>query len=811
MTSDLPIHAALPELKAALAAGSNATLVAPPGAGKSTAVPLALLDEPWAAGKRILMAAPRRLAVRAAANRMVETLGERVGDTVGYRVRMESRVGPKTRIEVVTEGVLVRRILSDPELADVAAILFDEFHERSLDADLGLVLALDVQKSLRPDLRLLPMSATLDDVRLAALLGDAPTVRSEGRMFPVETHYLGRPGERRLEDAVAGAVRRALAQEQGGVLVFLPGRGEIERTAERLRDLGPEIALLPLHGGLEPKAQDAAVRPLRDGRRKVVLATAIAETSLTIPDMRIVVDAGLARAPRFDPAVGLTRLVTERATRSAVEQRRGRAGRVEPGVCYRLWAEAEMRALQAFPRPEILEADLGPLALALADWGVAEPDALAWLDPPPAGPYAAAVADLEAIGALAGGGLTDHGRKLLAIPAPPRLAHMIVAAAATGEAETAALTALLASERGLGGSGVDLRRRLERASRGKGGRDAAARSLAGRMARAAGGGKGAVDPERAGAMLALAWPDRIAKARGGAGRFQMANGRQGFLDETDPLAGEEWLVVADATGRAAEARILAAAPISADDVLAAAGDAIRTRRTVSFDAASGSARARIERRLGRLRLGAQPTQPTPEEATAALIDGVRAHGLALLPWSDATRAWLARARAVAATLGSDAPDLSDEALLENLETWLAPALSGAKSLSSVSPGALGQAVRSLGDWRLTSALDAEAPERLTLENGRSLKVDYGDANGPAAEAIIQDLFGVTLHPTVAGQPVLLRLLSPARRPAQTTRDLPGFWSGSYSAVRADLRGRYPKHAWPDDPANARPPERRRRR
>lgn len=780
-------------------------LVAPPGAGKSTVTPLVLLDRPWAEGQRILMLAPRRLAARAAAERMAESLGERAGETVGYRVRMEAKVSRRTRVEVVTEGVFVRRVLGDPELGGVAAVLFDEFHERSLDADLGLALALDVQAALRPDLRLLPMSATLDDVRLAALLGDAPVIRSEGRLFPVETRYLGRPGTRRFEDAMAAAIRRALGEATGGVLAFLPGRAEIERTLERLGDV-PGADILPLHGGLDTRAQDRAVRPLAGGRRKVVLATAIAETSLTLPDIAIVVDGGLARVPRFDPAVGLSRLATERATASAVEQRRGRAGRVGPGVCYRLWEEAETRGLAPFPRPEILEADLAPLALALADWGAADPTALAWLDPPPAGPFAAARADLQLIGALDGARLTDHGRKLLGIAAQPRLAHMIVAAAEMREGYAAALLALLASERGLGGNDIDLRRRLARLVGQKGGRGAAARGLAARMA---GGGDGRVDPERAGALIARAWPERIARRRGAPGRFQMANGRQAFLDEADPLATADWLVVADATGQAAEARILAAAPIAEGEVDVAAGALIEARRRVAFDAASGAVRVRLERRLGRIMLKAQPAAATEAEAMEGLLAAVREHGLDLLPWSDAARAWRARAIAVGARR-TDWPRMDDAGLLEDLEAWLTPALAGARALRDVSAGALTQALKGRLDWHAAACIDAEAPERLDLANGRSLNVDYGDPNGPTAEAVIQDLFGVRAHPTVAGHPILLRLLSPARRPAQTTRDLAGFWTGTYAGVRADLRGRYPKHSWPDDPANATPPARRKR-
>lgn len=813
LNDHLPIHDVLPALVAALDAGANAVLVAPPGAGKSTVAPLALMERPWADGKRILMLAPRRLAARAAAERMAVSLGQQVGATVGYRVRMDARVGRDTRIEVLTEGVFLRRIQRDPELEGVAAVLFDEFHERSLDADLSLALALDAQAALRPDLRILPMSATLDDTRLAALLDDAPVVKSEGRMFPVETRYLGRAGERRLEDAMAAAIRQALRDETGGILAFLPGRGEIDRTAERLANLPADISVLPLHGGLDPRAQDAAVRPVAAGQRKVVLATSIAETSLTLPDIRIVIDSGVARAPRFDPAVGLARLVTERAPLSAVEQRRGRAGRVGPGVCYRLWDAAETRALQPFPRPEILEADLGPVALALADWGAQDATALPWLDPPPAGPFQAAVTDLQAVGALDDAGrITTHGRGLLDIPAPPRLAHMIRRAAERGEGRTAAIAALLATERGLGGGGVDLTSRMRRLLGAKGRQAEQALKLASRMAKSAGGeDRTRVDPDRAGALLAEAWPERIARATGEPGRYQMANGRRAFLEPTDPLANAPWLAVADATGRAAEARVLAAAALSPEDALEAGAALVASRRQISFDKESGAVRAREEKRLGGIRLAAQPVSPTEAEALAGMLAAVREHGLDLLPFSKAASAWLARARAVAAGAPSDWPDLSEAGLLARLEDWAGPALLGARRLDDIARGALADGLRQSVDWRQSRLVETEAPDELQLQNGKRIRIDYDDPNGPTAEAIIQDLFGVTSHPSIARQPILLKLLSPARRPAQTTRDLPGFWKGSYVAVRSDLRGRYPKHAWPDDPAAASPPERRRRR
>lgn len=805
----------LPDLLAALAAGPNAVLVAPPGAGKSTVAPLALLTADWVQGGRILMLAPRRLAVRAAASRMASLLKEKVGETVGYRVRMEAKISAATRIEVITEGVFTRMALADPELSGIAAVLFDEFHERSLDADFGLALALDVQQSLRPDLRILPMSATLDDVRLAALLGDAPVVRSDGRAYPVETRYLGRAPERRIEDAMAAAIRQVIAEEEGGILAFLPGRAEISRTMERLADAGLEksgCALFPLHGGLDGRAQDVAVRLLNDGRRKIVLATSIAETSLTIPDIRIVVDSGLARAPRFDPAVGLARLVTERAPQSAIDQRRGRAGRTGPGVCYRLWHEAETRGLAPFPRPEILEADLAPLALALADWGASGPDDLSWLDAPPAGPYAAAVAELQEIGALDGGGrIASHGRALLRVPAPPRLAHMIVQCSQEGDGQMAGRLAVLIAERGLGGNSIDLAERLQRFDRARGPRADAARKLADRMVKAAGpaSGSGNNAPEQAGLALARAWPDRIAKARG-QGAFQMANGRIANLDLSEPLAGASWIVIADATGRAESGRILAAAQLPEDMIESIAGPRMIMRRRVLFDLDAAAVRVRAERRLGRLRVSERPDAPTAEEAKVGWLDAVRTHGTRILPWSDAATAWLARAGFAGASQ-TDWPDFSEVGLVASAEEWLPAAVYGARQARDIRPGALMAAVQTLLDWRQVQLLASAAPERMALADGRSVQVEYDPEMGPSADLMIQDAFGLKAHPLAAGRPILLRLLSPARRPAQTTRDLPGFWAGSYRDVRADLRGRYPKHPWPDDPAAASPPVRRGKR
>ena len=800
MTIRLPIDDILPELLDALAESSNAVLLAPPGAGKSTVVPLALMKCSWAEGRRVLMLSPRRLTVRAAAARMAEILGEPVGETVGYRVRMESKVSAKTRIEVVTDGVFLRRILADPELAEFAIILFDEFHERSLDADLSLSLALDTQSAFRPDLRLLPMSASLDDQNLPKFLNNAQVIRSEGRMYPVDIKYLGRSQRERLEVSVATAVRRVLRDETGGVLVFLPGQRQIAEVASELTDLAPDIALLPLHGGLDLSRQDLAVRRLTDGRRKVVLATAIAETSLTIPDIRIVIDTGLSRVPKFDPTVGLTRLVTERATLSSIEQRRGRAGRVGPGVVYRLWDEPETRGLKPFATAEILEADLTPLALALADWGVEDPIRLSWLDPPPPVALAAAREELTKIGALAEGRLTEHGRAILALPTSPKLAHMILSSEKSGETFLAAMLAILVSERGLGGRNTDLRLRLRHLESDKSPRAASAKGLARRMASLSGYNEEILDIERAGVVLSGAWPDRLAKALAAPGRFQMANGRQAWLEESDPLAKEKWLLIADAAGHSAGARILAAAPVTTNDAETLVENNAKSFRQVVFDKASGDVRVRTERSFGRLTLDSRPEPVTVEDAVCGINQAVKTFGLGILPWPQNALAWRARACFIFPE------QFSEAALVSSAAEWLPIALGNARGLRSIKADDLLAGLKSLLDWSDLQRIETEVPENFKLSNGRVLKIDYGDPNGPAADAIIQELFGVVTHPAVSGKPLLLRLLSPARRPQQTTRDLPGFWVGSYAQVRADLRGRYPKHSWPEDPKVAEPPK-----
>ncbi len=803
----LPVENVLPDLRAALTRRNEAVLVAPPGAGKTTRVPPALLDEPWAQTGKIILLSPRRIAARAAAARMASERGERVGDTIGYRVRLDSRIGPKTRIEVVTEGVFTRMILDDPELRGIAAVLFDEFHERSLEGDLGLALARDAQSGLRPDLKIVVMSATLDAARIAALLDDAPVIVSEGRMFPVTHVYRPRDARARLEQEVSAAVRGALAAESGSALVFLPGVREIERAAEALRaDLrDPSVDVRPLYGAMSAADQDAAISPAPAGRRKVVLATAIAETSLTIDGVRIVVDAGLARRPRYEPALGLSRLETVRASQAAITQRAGRAGRLEPGVCWRLWSEGETRSLPAFERPEILDADLSGLALDLAAWGVSDPASLAWLDPPPKPAWSEAMALLKRIGALdESGRLTPHGEAVARLPLSPRLAHMVIAAAKDGEGLLAARIAMVLTEQGLGGRDNDLRARLHRFDGERGQRADAARKLAERIAERAGDRtRGPANEDRAGPVLALAFPDRIAKARGGG--FVMANGRAAQIDETSALAREPYAVIADISGAAGRAQVLLAAPIALADIEAIFGAEIETRAAVNVDAATGAVRGRRTRRLGRIVLSEAPLEKlSADEMRQALLDAVRDDGLSLLDWDEAARQARARVALMRGLEGQAWPDWSDAALLESLDDWLAPALGG--NLRAVQ---VGQALLNALAYDQRRRLDAEAPSRFETPAGSSLLIDYEAEGGPALDVRLQEMFGEATHPSVANGrvPLTLRLLSPAHRPVQTTKDLPGFWRGSYAAVRSDMRGRYPKHPWPEDPLNA-PPTRR---
>ncbi len=806
----LPIEAILPALLETLAQRSEAVLAAPPGAGKTTRLPLALLAAPFMAGRKMILLSPRRIAARAAAQRMAALLGESVGDTVGYRVRLEQRVSGKTRIEVVTEGVFTRMIQSDPALEGVGAVLLDEFHERSLEADLALALARDAQQGLRPDLRLLVMSATLDTSRIAAALGDAPIVVAEGRAFPLQFRYVARAPNARLEADVARVVRQALREEAGSALVFLPGAGEIERTAALLRESGlpDQVDLRPLYGALSPDAQDAALAPAPPGRRKVVLATSIAETSLTIEGVRIVIDCGLSRRARHEPDLGLTHLETVRASQAAITQRAGRAGRLEPGIVYRLWDEGETRAFPAYDRPEILDADLSGLALDLAAWGVVDPMQLVWLDAPPAPAWREARMLLLRIGALDEAmRLNPHGRALAAYPLAPRLAHMVHGAASSGDARLAAEIAVLLSEQGLAGRDIDIGARVRRFAHERGARAEAARALARRIAGLAGGADQPADPSRAGAVLTRAFPDRIAKARGGEGararvEFLMANGRAASLPAEDSLARAPYLVVADATGRADRAAILAAAPIELREIEDACGADILTDVSVTFDEASGSVRARRRRKLGRIVLSDAPsTDASATEIEAALIEAVRRGGLSLLPWSPRARQLRARVSFMRGLEGERWPDWSDSALIASLEHWLP--VSGARALNALEPR-LADALLATLPYALQRALDEAAPQRFVSPAGAAHDIDYEAEGGPAVDVRVQEMFGLARHPMVAGRPLVLRLTSPAGRPVQTTRDLPGFWRGSYAGVRADLRGRYPKHPWPEDPLNAPP-------
>ncbi|GAA0635856.1 ATP-dependent helicase HrpB [Brevundimonas lenta] len=793
----LPIHAVLEPLKAALTGANAVVLAAPPGAGKTTVVPLALLDQPWLDDSKVLVLEPRRLAARAAADRMAKTLGEQAGGTVGYRTRLQNRIGPKTRIEVITEGVFTRMILDDPGLDGVGAVLFDEFHERSLDADLGLALAREAQGLLRDDLRLLVMSATLDIAGVSRLLDGAPVIEAEGRMFPVETRYLGRNAAERFEDAVARAVRQALAEEGGSVLVFLPGQGEIHRTAQRLNDRVPVgVDVVPLYGALDKGEQDRAIEPAAPGRRKVVLATSVAETSLTIEGVRVVIDGGLSRVPRFEPSSGLTRLATVRVSRSSAEQRRGRAGRVEPGVCYRLWDEEQSRGLVAHQRPEILEADLTAFALDLARWGARSTEDLALLDQPPSGAFAEARKVLQRLDALdADGALTDHGRRLTRIPLPPRLAHMVAVASDAGDAALGARIAAVLSEPGLGGNDTDLRDRLRGLDRDRTPRARDAMKLADRWARAAGGGQGG--SADVGVLLAEAFPERVAKARGKPGEVLLASGRGAFLDPTDALAREPWLAVAELGGGEARDRIRLAAPVD----LAALDHRIESEDRLNREPSGRMVLKRI-RRIGAIVVD-EKIKGAPDRAaiTAALKGEVERDGLKALRWGERASALRARL-AFLRTLDDGWPDMSDDGLAAEREIWLWPLLDGVQSLEAIADGALENGLRSLIPWDRQRALDDLAPARLETPLG-SAAIDYAAEGGPRVDIRVQELFGVKTHPTVGrGTPLTLALLSPARRPIQMTKDLPGFWAGSWRDVRADMRGRYPRHPWPEDPSVA---------
>ena len=816
----LPIDAVLPEVTATLALGTTAVLVAPPGAGKTTRLPLALLGAPWLGGKRILVLEPRRIAARGAAERMAKTLGESVGGIVGLRARLGTKVSNRTRIEVVTEGVFTRMILDDPSLETVGTVLFDEFHERSLDADLGLALARDCQRGLREDLRLLIMSATLDGARVSNMLDGCPVITSEGRAFPVATHYLGRGAGSRIEDAMADATMQALRQETGSILAFLPGQGEIRRTEQRLVErlanskLGESVDVVGLHGGLDPREQDRAISSPAPGRRKVVLATSVAETSITIDGVRVVIDCGLARVPRFEADVGVTRLETVRVSRAAADQRRGRAGRTEPGICYRLWDEPETQALPAYAMPEILAADLSGLLLDCASWGVNDPASLDFLDPPPTSAVSAARAELTALGALdESGRLTKLGERIQALPLPARLAAMVLAATTTGQEDVAAEIAAVIVERGLGGSSTDLDHRLDGFRRDRGRRADDMRRLAAGWARAArtdarkAASEGA--PTSTARLLALAYPDRIAKARGGSsgGVFLLANGRGANIDATDSLARAPFLVVAELAGKAQSTRILLAAVLDPAELDAIAGDRIEQADDVQFEPATASLRARRIRRLGAIVLDSSPLQvPATAAAAATLASGIARLGIDRLPWSNAQMQLRDRVAFLRAGALDSWPDLSASALAAGATEWLAPFLLGKASIAAVSFNDLQAALDLLLPWDLRRRLEVEAPTHFEAPTGNRHAIIYDGPLAPMLGIRVQELFGLSVHPSIAkGRlPLTLELLSPAHRPIQITRDLPGFWNGSWAVVKSEMRGRYPRHPWPDDPANAMP-------
>jgi ATP-dependent helicase HrpB len=830
--SGLPIDTALPALRAALALRDSAVLSAPPGAGKSTVVPLVLLQEAWARGKRILMLEPRRLAARAVAQRMAHTLDEPVGRTVGYRMRRDTLVSRHTRIEVVTEGVLTRMLQSDPALEGVAAVIFDEFHERSLQADLGLALALDARATLAPELRILVMSATLEAESVAALLGAAPLVVAHGRSFPVETRYVGegapplpQPARQAqgVERTLARVILRALREAQGDVLVFLPGAAEIRQVGTLLESAGVAARILPLYGDLSPQAQQAALTPVA-GTRRIVLATNIAETSLTLAGVRVVVDSGLVRRLRFDPVTGMSRLELVRISRASADQRQGRAARLGPGVCYRLWSEAAHRSLAPFTPPEITEADLAPLALELAGWGVRDAATLKWLDPPPPALLASARDLLGRLGALDDDGrITRHGRDMARLSVHPRVAHMLLRARQLGALALGAELAAVLTERdllrGLPGRDADIRTRLE-VLRGMGGPGAAnpaawhavretARELIRQTERADSSSDGAHAQVSAGALLALAYPDRIGLRRGAAGgHYTLANGRGAQFPQPQSLARQDLIVAVDLDDRERDARILLAAPLERAALETLYGDRLVWQHTVEWSRLEQAVLARRELRFGQLLLETRPwPEASAERVCEAMLTGVRELGLAALPWDRETRDLQARTAFVRRLGGGeDWPDLSDEALAADLNGWLAPWLEGLTRRDHLARVPLAQALRARLGWDRERVLDSLAPTHLTVPSGSRIRIDYLDESAPAVAVRLQEVFGLAATPRLGNGrvPITFKLLSPAHRPVQVTRDLESFWARGYAQVRKDLRGRYPKHHWPDDPLRAEP-------
>jgi ATP-dependent helicase HrpB len=820
----LPIDAVLPDIRVAFQSHSNVVLSADPGAGKTTRVPLALLNETWLSGMKIVMLEPRRLAAQRAASYMAQLLGERAGETIGYRIRGDSKIGKRTRIEVVTEGILTKIIQTDPALQGIGLLIFDEFHERSIHADLGLALALDAQEHLRPDLRILIMSATLDGLALSALLTGAPLIKSEGRSFPVTTQYLHHPREGPIETAVVSTISRALREQSGDLLVFLPGQSEIRRVESALaKELLPEATdVCLLFGEAPPEKQQHALGPSPAGRRKIILSTSIAETSLTIEGVRTVIDSGLARSARFDPRRGMSGLVTTPVSRSSADQRRGRAGRQQPGACYRLWMESEQNQLPEIAQPEILVADLAPLALELAQWGAPRGEGLQFLDPPPSAHLSQARAFLEKAGALdRDGKLTGHGRAMAQLPVHPRLSHMLVKGKEIGQAAAACDVAALLEERDLlrGEGDIDLHSRWYVLQKG-GVRDRFSvdrvRAQASRLRELIGIDARAANDSRLGVLLALAYPERIAKRRDAQGRrYQLSGGVGAILPAGSMLSREQYLAVGDVDGAGTEAKIFLAEPITEDDIREAFADQLVTQDEVRWDARQEAVIARRVTRLGALDLSETPLLESGDAMSQAMTEGLRQMGIDVLPWTDHAISvrlrseWLRKQGLVA----NDWPDLSNGRLIDTVETWLVPYLNGISKRTQLARLDTSVIVDAMFDYRQLQELDRLAPTHLTVPTGSRIPLEYSAELQPVLAVRLQEMFGQTETPTVGGGKVkvVLHLLSPARRPIAVTQDLPSFWKNAYPEVRKDMRGRYPKHFWPENPLEAEPTRRTKRR